>query len=238
VEDGTAVRAVDAHIGVAVGPRDAQGIVVGAQDQEATEEQDEDIEDRHVLQGDPQLLSRTLKIGIHFGVPETGIEGQGSHQACDHEEDPHELSVIPEVMDGIVEIIGGLHVCEFCELCEFCYAIRFGRPSNFADHAKFDFLRHSMKHQELLKQPMTQSEKEIPPVTPNQPKKPKKPRCPHKECRTKIGLISFTCKCGKTFCVAHQSPHSHDCSYDHGQDKRNDIQTKNPSVIPQKLVVV
>jgi predicted nucleic acid binding AN1-type Zn finger protein len=88
---------------------------------------------------------------------------------------------------------------------------------------------------------MTQSEKEIPQVTPKEQKKhqkPKKPRCSHKECRKKLGLISFTCKCDQTFCVAHQSPHSHDCSYDHGQDKRNDIQTMNPSVIPQKLVVV
>jgi len=99
-----------------------------------------------------------------------------------------------------------------------------------------------MKHQEPLKQPMTQSETHAPPV-PNAPKTKtketkKKPRCSHKECRKKLGLISFTCKCGQTFCVAHQSPHSHDCSYDHGQDKRNDIQSKNPSVIPQKLVVV
>jgi len=88
---------------------------------------------------------------------------------------------------------------------------------------------------------MTQSDKGIPQVKPSQmTKKPekKKPRCSHKECRKKLGLISFTCKCGQIFCVAHQSPHSHECSYDHGQDKRNDIQTRNPSVIPQKLVVV
>jgi hypothetical protein len=89
---------------------------------------------------------------------------------------------------------------------------------------------------------MTQSETTIPPV-PKELKKPqelkkKKHRCSHKECRKKLGLISFTCKCGQIFCVAHQSPHSHECTYDHGSDKRNDIQSKNPSVIPQKLVVV
>ena len=71
-----------------------------------------------------------------------------------------------------------------------------------------------------------------------EPQKPKKPRCSHAECRKKIGLMGFTCKCSQTFCFTHQSPHAHDCSYDHGSDKRKDIEAKNPSVIPTKLEAV
>ena len=31
-------------------------------------------------------------------------------------------------------------------------------------------------------------------------------------CNHKLGLITFTCPCGITFCVKHQTKHSHNCS--------------------------
>jgi predicted nucleic acid binding AN1-type Zn finger protein len=94
-----------------------------------------------------------------------------------------------------------------------------------------------MKQQTPLKT-MTQSKTDAPPADVAMPKKPKKPRCSHTDCRKKLGIISFTCKCGQTFCVIHQAPHTHNCPYDHGKDKRNDIQTNNPSILPAKIEVV
>ena len=65
-------------------------------------------------------------------------------------------------------------------------------------------------------------------------KKPKKARCA--QCRKKVHLISFTCKCGKTFCMSHQSPHNHSCSYDYQRDRRIHIERTNPKVCPSTLV--
>jgi len=65
-------------------------------------------------------------------------------------------------------------------------------------------------------------------------KKPKKPRCA--QCRKKVHLISFTCKCGKTLCMSHQSAHNHSCPYDYQRDRRIHIERTNPKVCPTTLV--
>ena len=45
--------------------------------------------------------------------------------------------------------------------------------------------------------------------------KQKKQRCGHIDCRKKLGLMKFGCKCGKDFCVTHKLPELHKCSYDY-----------------------
>jgi hypothetical protein len=62
----------------------------------------------------------------------------------------------------------------------------------------------------------------------------KKSRC--FQCRKRITMISFTCKCGKTLCVSHQSPHSHGCVYDYQTEIRKKIEMTNPKVVPSTLV--
>ena len=64
--------------------------------------------------------------------------------------------------------------------------------------------------------------------------KPEKLRC--FQCRKKISLISFTCKCKKDFCVIHQSPHNHGCLYDYQRDVKERIKRMNPKVSPSTLV--
>ena len=60
--------------------------------------------------------------------------------------------------------------------------------------------------------------------------KPKSKRCEHSDCKKKIGLLGFTCKCNKTFCSKHRHPEDHQCLFDH---KSNDI-----SILENKLVKV
>ena len=64
--------------------------------------------------------------------------------------------------------------------------------------------------------------------------KEKKPRC--YQCRKKMPLFSFTCKCKRIFCVIHQSPHSHGCIYDYQTEIQDKIRMTNPKVGPSTLV--
>jgi hypothetical protein len=59
-------------------------------------------------------------------------------------------------------------------------------------------------------------------------KKSKSERC--KLCKKKLKMMSFTCKCGLNFCVAHQNPHSHNCSYDYKSEKCKIIKDNNPKL--------
>ena len=40
-------------------------------------------------------------------------------------------------------------------------------------------------------------------------------KCPHPECKKKIKITDFKCKCNKTFCSKHRPPEMHDCDYDY-----------------------
>jgi predicted nucleic acid binding AN1-type Zn finger protein len=67
-------------------------------------------------------------------------------------------------------------------------------------------------------------------------KKPKQSKIRCAQCRKKVPLISFTCKCRKIFCVVHQSPHNHSCVYDFQAEIRDKIKLTNPKVCPTTLV--
>ena len=47
---------------------------------------------------------------------------------------------------------------------------------------------------------------------PNNPP-PKKTRC--QTCRKKVGLTSFTCRCGGVFCTLHLYSDQHQCAFDY-----------------------
>uniref|UniRef100_A0A6C0FFB8 AN1-type domain-containing protein n=1 Tax=viral metagenome TaxID=1070528 RepID=A0A6C0FFB8_9ZZZZ len=61
-------------------------------------------------------------------------------------------------------------------------------------------------------------------------KKSKSERCQHPQCKKKLKMMSFTCKCGLKFCVAHQNPHSHNCSYDYKTEKCKLVEQNNPKL--------
>ena len=55
--------------------------------------------------------------------------------------------------------------------------------------------------------------------------KPKYEKC--KQCNKKLKMMGFTCKCGFKFCIVHQNPHSHNCSYDYKTEKCKIIEKNN-----------
>jgi len=63
-------------------------------------------------------------------------------------------------------------------------------------------------------------------------------RCHAPNCKKKIGLISFECKCGKVFCGKHRTPETHNCSYDHKTDSKNLLREKMIKVEAEKLPAI
>lgn len=68
--------------------------------------------------------------------------------------------------------------------------------------------------------------------------KKKSNRCYKNDCNKKVGLMNFTCNCGKKFCSpSHLNPpESHDCEFDFKQFKRDILRENLPKVNADKLV--
>lgn len=59
--------------------------------------------------------------------------------------------------------------------------------------------------------------------------KTKKTRCEHGDCRVKLGLLGFDCKCTGKYCGKHRYSDQHDCAYNH--------RAAAASVLEKQLVV-
>ena len=59
-------------------------------------------------------------------------------------------------------------------------------------------------------------------------KKIPKKKC--KQCNCKLKLIVYTCKCGHIFCQKHLGAHSHNCTYDYKNEKKEKIIKENPKL--------
>jgi len=64
-------------------------------------------------------------------------------------------------------------------------------------------------------------------------KKPKKNRC--HECRKKVGLTGFECRCGGLFCSLHRYSDKHKCSFDYHALGAEQIRKANPVVVSEKV---
>ena len=58
------------------------------------------------------------------------------------------------------------------------------------------------------------------------------------QCNKKLKMIHFTCRCNHTFCVVHQNPHSHNCSFNNKKICQDSIKKQNPQTIHQKFVKI
>lgn len=67
------------------------------------------------------------------------------------------------------------------------------------------------------------------------PIKPKE-KCFH--CNKKLKMIHFTCRCNHKFCVNHQNPHSHNCSFNNKKICQEAIKLNNPQTIHQKVIKI
>jgi hypothetical protein len=72
--------------------------------------------------------------------------------------------------------------------------------------------------------------------TMNTPNKSMKKKCDF--CNKKLKMIHFTCKCNQKFCILHQNPHSHICSFDNKTFQQNKIKKDNPQTVHQKVVKI
>ena len=64
-------------------------------------------------------------------------------------------------------------------------------------------------------------------------------KCSHKDCKKKISLVDFPCKCCAVYCSAHRAPETHACSFDYkGEQKKNLLQYMSTAVISKKIEVL
>ncbi|XP_016516140.1 zinc finger A20 and AN1 domain-containing stress-associated protein 4 [Nicotiana tabacum] len=54
-------------------------------------------------------------------------------------------------------------------------------------------------------------------------------------CRKRVGLTSFKCRCGVTFCGSHRYPEQHGCTFDYKSMGRVAIAMANPLIKGEKL---
>jgi len=74
------------------------------------------------------------------------------------------------------------------------------------------------------------------PVKLTEKKKKSSERCYY--CNKKLKMIHFTCRCEHKFCVAHQNPHSHNCSFNNKKLCQEKLKNNNPLMIHQKVVKI
>ncbi|PRQ32242.1 putative transcription regulator A20-like family [Rosa chinensis] len=55
------------------------------------------------------------------------------------------------------------------------------------------------------------------------------------ECRRRVGLTGFKCRCGMTYCGTHRYPEKHECGFDFRSMGREQIAKANPVVKGDKL---
>ena len=63
-------------------------------------------------------------------------------------------------------------------------------------------------------------------------------RCQHDECKKKLNLMSFTCKCGKKLCVKHMNAEMHNCTFNYKQDGKEKLQIKLQKVNNNKIPII
>lgn len=55
------------------------------------------------------------------------------------------------------------------------------------------------------------------------------------QCRRRVGITGFKCRCGITFCGTHRYPEQHGCTFDYKAMGREAIAKANPVVKAEKL---
>ena len=63
-------------------------------------------------------------------------------------------------------------------------------------------------------------------------------KCYLDECKKKLQLTDFKCKCNNTYCSKHRLPETHNCSYDYKSFGRNLLDKQNQSCIAKKIAVI
>lgn len=55
------------------------------------------------------------------------------------------------------------------------------------------------------------------------------------QCRAKIGVLGFPCRCGGQFCSTHRYANEHNCSFDYKSHGQEEIKGSLPVVVAKKI---
>ena len=71
-----------------------------------------------------------------------------------------------------------------------------------------------------------------------QPEKMPK-RCQCKDCRAKLGIVPFSCRCGKYFCGTHRMAENHNCTYDYkAEGKKELLKYLSTPIVAEKVAII
>jgi uncharacterized NAD-dependent epimerase/dehydratase family protein len=70
------------------------------------------------------------------------------------------------------------------------------------------------------------------------PQKKKKGRCAYKECKKKVTMYGFDCRCGKRFCSTHLPSDLHSCTFDYRKAGQEQLADKNKTVVADKFTKI
>ena len=65
--------------------------------------------------------------------------------------------------------------------------------------------------------------------------KSKKQRCAHPECKKRVDIIGFTCKCNNNVLFCSKHLRNHNCTFDYRKDGQKLLSVNNPVVIASKI---
>ena len=58
-------------------------------------------------------------------------------------------------------------------------------------------------------------------------------------CKKKLGIMEYTCKCGKVFCITHLQAEEHECTYDYRTEKQAQLkQQLETGLLTTKVVPI
>ena len=64
-------------------------------------------------------------------------------------------------------------------------------------------------------------------------------RCQKENCRHKLGLVPFDCRCGKYFCAEHRFSEYHGCTYNYKEDHKKELlKFMSSPVVTRKIEVL
>ena len=64
-------------------------------------------------------------------------------------------------------------------------------------------------------------------------------RCQCNDCRMKLTLTTYPCRCGKYFCNSHRFSESHNCTHDFKADARKELlKTMSTAVVAEKVAII
>ncbi len=63
-------------------------------------------------------------------------------------------------------------------------------------------------------------------------------RCQHADCKKKLGLLGFDCRCGHKFCSSHRMPDDHACTFDFREAAKKTLQAQLESCVAEKVTKI